>query len=110
MFNFKEKMLTMTTFESVKTAPIGELLGFYNEFVPPGNLKKFKNREVAEARVTKLLEEQASRKGDYTVVSVHEANVAPKAETAPVTEPTVKRARVASPEKIAASLKYKEDL
>jgi hypothetical protein len=98
----------MTTIESVKTASIGELLAFYNEFVPPGNLKKFKSREVAETRVTKLLEEQASRKGDYTVVSVHEVNVAPKTVTE--TAPTVKRARVQSPEKIAASLKYQADL
>lgn len=97
----------MTTIESVKTAPMGELLAFYNEFVPPGNLKKFKNRETAEARVTKLLEEQASRQGDYTIVSVHETNVAPKTETETV---TVKRARVQSPEKLAAKLKYEADL
>lgn len=101
----------MTTFESVKTASMGELLSFYNEFVPPGNLKKFKNREIAEKRVAKLLEEQASRKGDYTIVSADEHNVAPKTEVvAPEVAPTVKRARVMSPEKLAAKLKYESDL
>lgn len=99
------------TIAEVKTATMENLLAIYNEFVPPGNLKKFKNREIAEKRVTALLEEQAKRQGDYTIVSVHEANVAPKTETvAPEALVTTKRARVQSPEKIAASLKYQADL
>jgi hypothetical protein len=95
----------MTTVESIKAANDGELLAFYNEFRSP-NVKKFKNRDIAEKKCLKLLNEQLSRKGEFTVVAATE-NAAPKVETETV---TTKRARVLKPETIARNEKHKADL
>lgn len=109
----------MNTIESVNSASDGELLAFYNEFVPPGNLKKFKTRKIAETKVSALIAEQVSRKGDYTIVTADEHNVArnaepPTAEVTKAAEPgstqKVKRARTLKPETIARNDKHKADL
>lgn len=89
--------------ESVKTASVKDLVAFWNEHKSP-QVKSFKSQAIGVTKVTELLNEMASRTGDFTIVAAHETAVAPKAE------PTVKRARTQSPEKAAANAKYQADL
>ena len=86
----------MMTLETVKTATTEELVTFYNQFRTP-NVKRFKSRAVAEERVTELLNEIASRSGEFTVMTVEEQIVAPT----PAAETPKKRARELKPETVA---------